>query len=145
MGNVFTAAGVGMVLGSVLMSAWGGPKRRVYGVLGGDLVLGLALILFGIRPSLVPIVIGGVIGFFVLPIANGSSQALWQAKVEPDVQGRVFAVRRVVAQIAGPVAMLMAGPLADQGFEGEAEVNVTTEGDEQRIEIKLTEEEEVVE
>ncbi len=35
--------------------------------------------------------------------------------------------------------------LAEQGFEGEAEVNVTTEGDEQRIEIKLTEEEEVVE
>lgn len=117
MGNAFTAAGVGMVLGSIVMSMWGGPKRRVYGVLGGDLVLGLALILFGMRPSLVPVIIGGVIGFFAVPIANGSSQALWQAKVEPDVQGRVFAVRRVLAQIAGPVAMLMAGPLADHVFE----------------------------
>ncbi len=117
MGNTFTAAGVGMVIGSLVMSTWGGPKRRVYGVLGGDVVLGIALILFGIRPSLVPVVIGGVIGFFVIPIANGSSQALWQAKVEPDIQGRVFAVRRVLAQIAGPVAMLMAGPLADRVFE----------------------------
>lgn len=117
MGNAFTAAGLGMVVGTIVMSVWGGPKKRVYGVLGADLVLGLAMILWGIRPSLVPIVIGGVIAFFVIPIANGSSQAIWQAKVEPDVQGRVFATRRVLAQIAGPVAMLMAGPLADGVFE----------------------------
>ncbi len=117
MGNVFSLAGIGMVVGSLVMAAWGGPKKRVYGVLGGDIILGVALILFGIRPSLTPIIIGGLIAFFVIPIANGSSTALWQAKVEPDVQGRVFAVRRVLAQIAGPVAMLMAGPLADRVFE----------------------------
>ncbi|MCP3994384.1 MAG: MFS transporter [bacterium] len=99
------------------MSTWGGPKKRVYGVLGADLVLGIALILWGIRPSLTLIAVGGVIAFFVLPIANASSQAIWQSKVEPDIQGRVFAVRRVIAQIAGPVAMIMAGPLADSVFE----------------------------
>ncbi|MEA2001675.1 MAG: MFS transporter [Actinomycetota bacterium] len=117
MGNVFSLAGIGMIAGSIVMAAWGGPEKRVYGVLGGDIILGIALILFGIRPSLTPIVVGGLIAFFVIPIANGSSTALWQAKVEPDVQGRVFAVRRVLAQIAGPVAMLMAGPLADRVFE----------------------------
>lgn len=116
-GNVFSAAGVGMVIGSLAMSVWGGPKRRVNGVLGADLILGLALIGFGLRPSLALVTVGGLIGFIAIPIANGSSQALWQAKVEPDVQGRVFAVRRVLAQIAGPVAMIMAGPLADNVFE----------------------------
>ena len=117
MGNAFTLSALGMVAGSLVMSTWGGPKRRIYGVLGGDLVLGFALIAWGIRPSLIPIVIGGVAAFFVIPIANASSQAIWQAKVEPDIQGRVFAVRRVLAQIAGPVALLMSGPLADGVFE----------------------------
>jgi len=117
MGNAFTLAALGMVAGSVVMSAWGGPKKRIYGVLGADLVLGVAMIVWGSRPSLVPVVLGGLAAFFVIPIANGSSQAIWQAKVEPDVQGRVFAARRVLAQIAGPVALLMAGPLADNVFE----------------------------
>ena len=117
MGNAFTLAGIGMVAGSLLMSAWGGPKRRVNGVLGSDLILGLALMVLGLRPSITMIVVGGMMAFFVVPIANGSSQALWQAKVEPDLQGRVFAVRRVLAQIAGPIAMIMAGPLADRVFE----------------------------
>jgi DHA3 family macrolide efflux protein-like MFS transporter len=48
---------------------------------------------------------------------NGSSQAIWQAKVAPDGQGRVFATRRLIAQISAPAAMLIAGPLADYVFE----------------------------
>ena len=53
----------------------------------------------------------------ILPILNGSNQAIWQAKVPPDIQGRVFSVRRLIAQIAAPVSMLLAGPLADYIFE----------------------------
>jgi hypothetical protein len=53
----------------------------------------------------------------ILPTINGSSQAIWQAKVMPAVQGRVFAVRRTLAQASAPVAMLAAGPLADHVFE----------------------------
>ena len=54
---------------------------------------------------------------FFMPILNGSNQALWQAKIPPDVQGKVFAARRMVAQISAPIAMLAAGPLADRVFE----------------------------
>src|SRR5690606_4120090 len=50
-------------------------------------------------------------------VINGSSQAIWQAKVHPDVQGRVFAARRMIAQITAPIAMLIAGPLADRVME----------------------------
>ncbi|KAA3661013.1 MAG: hypothetical protein DWQ04_17730 [Chloroflexi bacterium] len=52
-----------------------------------------------------------------MPILNGSNQAIWQSKVAPDVQGRVFSVRRLIAQITAPVAVAIAGPLADNVFE----------------------------
>jgi DHA3 family macrolide efflux protein-like MFS transporter len=57
------------------------------------------------------------VGGLTIPILNGSNQAIWQRKVAPDVQGRVFSVRRWIAQISAPVAMLAAGPLADNVFE----------------------------
>jgi len=54
---------------------------------------------------------------FVIPIADGSSQALWQTKVAPDVQGRVFATRRLIAHISIPVSIVLSGVLADGVFE----------------------------
>jgi DHA3 family macrolide efflux protein-like MFS transporter len=53
---------------------------------------------------------------FFIPIVNGSNQAIWQAKVPPDVQGRVFSARRLIAQIPQPAVMLLVGPLADRVF-----------------------------
>ena len=53
----------------------------------------------------------------VLPIINGSSQAIWQSKVAPDVQGRVFAARRMIAWSIMPIAYVLAGPLNDKIFK----------------------------
>src|SRR5439155_7934140 len=54
---------------------------------------------------------------FTVPITNGSSQAIWQTKVPSDTQGRVFAVRRMIAMSTLPLSFLLAGPLADRVFE----------------------------
>ncbi len=51
------------------------------------------------------------------PIINGANQAIWQSRVAPDVQGRVFTTRRLVAGLVMPVSQLLAGPLADQVLE----------------------------
>jgi MFS family permease len=61
--------------------------------------------------------VGGFMAGFFIPIVNGSSQAIWQSKVPPAIQGRVFSVRRLIAAIAAPVAMLLPGPAADNVFE----------------------------
>jgi DHA3 family macrolide efflux protein-like MFS transporter len=118
LGSVQSAFGVGGVGGGLLLSAWGGPKRRVHGVLlgmaSGSL---LGTMLMGLGQGPVVWAVAAFFSMFFVPIINGSNQAIWQAKVAPDVQGRVFATRRLIAQITVPVAMLMAGPLADRVFE----------------------------
>ena len=117
-GSVNSAGAIGAVVGGLAISAWGGPKRRVRGVLGGWLLSGLlGGILFGLGRALPVWLVGSFAGAFFGPIINASNQALWQAKVEPDVQGRVFGVRRLIAFGIIPLARLLAGPLADQVFE----------------------------
>jgi len=54
---------------------------------------------------------------FFIPMASGSSQAVFQRKIAPEAQGRVFAIRGMIAQAAMPLAYLSAGPLADLVFE----------------------------
>jgi DHA3 family macrolide efflux protein-like MFS transporter len=53
----------------------------------------------------------------IFPTVNASSQTIWQSKVAPDLQGRVFSVRLMLAQMGTPLAMVLAGPLADRVFE----------------------------
>ena len=116
--TVFSAGGIGGLVGSVVLSVWGGPKRKVHGVLFGMVSLSLAgTLLTGLGRDLYVWALASFLGLFIVPILNGSSQAIWQAKVAPDVQGRVFATRLLIAQISVPAAMLMVGPLSDWIFE----------------------------
>ena len=116
LGYLGSVVGVGMLMGTLVMSAWGGPKRRIHGVLAFLMISGVFQMLLGVSPSLVLIAIAGFGAMFTMPIINGSSQAIWQTKVAPDVQGRVFAVRRMIAWSAMPLAYLVAGLLADRVF-----------------------------
>jgi hypothetical protein len=54
---------------------------------------------------------------FLSPIINGCSQAIWQSKTPLEVQGRVFAVRRMIAFSCTPLAYIVGGPLADKVLE----------------------------
>jgi DHA3 family macrolide efflux protein-like MFS transporter len=117
MGWIMSTAGFGMLIGSVVMSVWGGPKRRVLGVVGSGMIQGIFLIGAGLRADPVLMAVSGALYFLTFPIMGGSSQAIWQSKTEPDIQGRVFAVRRMIAWSSLPISYLLAGPLADFIFE----------------------------
>jgi MFS transporter, DHA3 family, macrolide efflux protein len=115
-GTVMSLVGVGMLIGGAVMTATGGPKRRIYGVLGVGAVISVAFVMVGLKPSLWLVGAGVMLWYVGLPIMNGSSQAIWQSKVAPDVQGRVFAMRRMIAQFTVPIGDFSAGPLADKIF-----------------------------
>jgi MFS family permease len=117
LGLLASIVGVGMLLGTLVMSVWGGPQRRILGVLAFALVQGVLAVVLGLRPSIAWMTAAGFGILFCMPIVNGSSQALWQSKVEPDFQGRVFAIRRMIAMAASPLAYIVVGPLADGVFE----------------------------
>jgi hypothetical protein len=100
-----------------MMSTWGGPKRRVHGVLIAMALGGVGLMTIGLAPFLWGWMLGAFLELFFMPVLNGSNQSIWQAKVAPDLQGRVFAARRLIAQISAPIGMAAVGPLADFVFE----------------------------
>ncbi|MGB7338791.1 MAG: MFS transporter [Phototrophicaceae bacterium] len=119
LGIVSASMGVGGLIGGILMSSHGGFKeRRVRGVLWGFAASGLfGSFVLGIGQTPLVWIIGAFATSLFLSPINASNQAIWQMKVPPDVQGKVFAARRVIAAIGGPLAMIIAGLLADNIFE----------------------------
>ncbi len=113
-GAVQSAFGVGGVVGGLALSVWGGPKRRVDGVLLGMVgsgLLGMTLLGMGQTPLIW--MAGAFLTMLFIPTSNGSNQAIWQSKVPPEYQGRVFATRALIASMSAPIGMMIAGPLAD--------------------------------
>ncbi|HEU4328583.1 MAG TPA: MFS transporter [Roseiflexaceae bacterium] len=112
-GIVLTGGGAGMIAGSILFSVWGGPRRRALGLLGFHLAAMLLMIVPGVWPSLLPVTLatGGILA--CLAMINSSNYALLSQKVDPALQGRVFATVNAITIGTLPLGHLTAGPLAD--------------------------------
>jgi MFS family permease len=117
-GSVQSAMAIGMVLGGLLMGIWGGFKRRVNGVLLGWIVTSfLGMFLLGLGQNVVWWMAAMALSGLVIPVLDGSNQAIWQSKVAPDLQGRVFSARRLIAWFAQPIAPVIGGALAEYVLE----------------------------
>lgn len=110
-----SAWGVGIFLGGMLLSVWGGFRRRIITSLLGLIILGIAIFVIGITPSDAFILALGMsfVAGFSLPIVNGPIHAVLQAVVEPDKQGRVFTLVSSLATAMTPLGLIIAGPVAD--------------------------------
>lgn len=115
-GTVVSIFGCGLLGGSILMSAWAGPKRRIYGVYIFALVHGLALVIAGARPSILIMAAGLFLWTFSMPLVNGYMRVIYQTKTPSDMQGRVFATASMFVQATAPIALIISGPLADHVF-----------------------------
>jgi MFS transporter, DHA3 family, macrolide efflux protein len=116
LGTALTIGGAGLLVGSVVMGAWGGPKRRVNGIFGFVPLAAIGVFLVGLKPSIPWITAAMALVFFCLPFIEGSTTAIVQSKVAPRVQGRVFAITHMIAGSMAPISYLLAGPLVDQIF-----------------------------
>lgn len=115
--NVTSAAGVGGVFGAVAIGIWGGPQRRIKGIVIGLVGVSLSRTVFGLGQIPLIWVIAQFCSSLSFPLLGSSETALWLTKVAPNLQGRVFATRRVFGLTTSALAYLIAGPLADYIFE----------------------------
>ena len=112
---VESAAGIGIILGGLLLGIWGGFKRRIITTLVGLFGLGIGTLMVGFTPASSLLVVVGamfLIGF-MQPIVNGPLLAVLQAVVAPEMQGRVFTLVGSLAAAMSPLGLVIAGPLSD--------------------------------
>ncbi|MEJ2406194.1 MAG: MFS transporter [Candidatus Thiodiazotropha sp.] len=117
LGIVMSTGGIGMLIGSLVMSVWGGPSHLMKAVFGLMLICGICTFTAGLQASVLLIACSAFVFFFCVPIINGCSQVILQRKVAPALQGRVFALEGAIGSASLPLAYVIAGPLADHVFE----------------------------
>ncbi|WP_052518389.1 MFS transporter [Archangium violaceum] len=117
MGMVMSVAGVGALCGSVVMSTWGGPRRKMDGVLGAGALMGLALMGAGLGGSVGVMAVAGWVAMFCMPVVWSCSHAVWQLQIPAELQGRAFGLRRMVGEGTAVTVFFGAGPLVDRVLE----------------------------
>jgi DHA3 family macrolide efflux protein-like MFS transporter len=118
LGVVQMVTGASMLVGSLIMSAWGGPEnRKVPALIAFIAISGTGLLISGLRANTLVISLGRVVLLLFIPFASALSQAVFQTKIPPDLQGRVFAIRGMISRSIMPLAFILSGPLADKVFE----------------------------
>ncbi len=115
LGFINSAFGAGVIIGGLVLSAWGGFKNRILTSLVALTISGVAMLLVGFAPShLYLLAVAGMAMFgFLNPMINGPVMAVMQGNVEPDLQGRVLTLLNAGAGLVSPIGLLIAGPVAD--------------------------------
>lgn len=109
-------SGIGFIVGGLLLSVWGGFKRRILTSLLGLVAMGVGCLVMGLLPptafgfAIVTMFFIGVVN----PIANGPLLAAVQAVVLPEMQGRVFSLIGTMSAAMSPIGLIIAGPVADK-------------------------------
>jgi DHA3 family macrolide efflux protein-like MFS transporter len=106
------------VVGGLIVSARGGFKKRIRGMLIGWIGYAFfGLILFGIGRNIYVWIPVAILAAMTFPLTQSASDSIWQTKVAPDIQGRVFSARRLIAWLVDPIMPVIAGLMADNVME----------------------------
>jgi DHA3 family macrolide efflux protein-like MFS transporter len=115
LGLLESAFGIGVIVGGLFLSAWGGFKKKIHTSLAGMIGMGLGVVAIGLLPP--PWFYGAILAMgvfgFANPITNGPLTAFLQTAVAPEMQGRVFSLIGSLSAGASPIGLALAGPVAD--------------------------------
>jgi DHA3 family macrolide efflux protein-like MFS transporter len=106
---------MGAIAGGLLLSGWGGFRRKIHTTLTGTTVLGISFVILGSTPSgwlwlgLACVFLAGL----VIPLVDGPIMAILQSSVAPGIQGRVFMLMGSLLWLTSPLGLAFAGPVGD--------------------------------
>jgi DHA3 family macrolide efflux protein-like MFS transporter len=115
LGAIESTWGLGAIAGGLLLSVWGGFRRRIVTSMLSLSLGGLAILMVGLVPPqwfLLALVANAVSGM-MNPLINGPLMALVQENIAPEMQGRVFSLIGSLAAAMSPLGMALAAPVAD--------------------------------
>jgi DHA3 family macrolide efflux protein-like MFS transporter len=109
------ATGASFVIGGVALSAWGGFKSKIVTMLSTGALAGIGVVAVGIAPpeAFYVAVCGMFFAGFMIAMVNGSVQAVMQASIPPEKQGRVFGLLGSLTVAMAPIGLAVAGPVSD--------------------------------
>ncbi|GAP07639.1 MAG TPA: MFS transporter [Anaerolinea thermolimosa] len=115
LGVINSAWGAGVILGGLVLGAWGGFRRKIYTSMTGIIGMSLGTMLLASAPASMffMAMAGMALSGFMNPITNGPLFALLQTRIRPEMQGRVFTLVSSLAAAASPVGLALAAPVAD--------------------------------
>jgi DHA3 family macrolide efflux protein-like MFS transporter len=107
--------GLGIVVGGITMSIWGGFRKRMVTVGLCLTITGLGFMGIGFLPSngiWLCVTLMFAVGV-VLPFIDGLINAIIQSKAAPEYQGRLVTLLTFSSKIMVPLSMMISGPVAD--------------------------------
>jgi DHA3 family macrolide efflux protein-like MFS transporter len=108
--------GIGTIIGGLVLSAWGGFRKKIVTSLVAVSVFSLGFLGLGLAPGDVfwlALASAFVLGF-TLPMIDGPFMAIMQSSIEPEMQGRVFTLTISLLNISAPFSLAIAGPISDR-------------------------------
>lgn len=118
-GFVLATSSFGGFVGAGLLAWWGTQRSRVRTVFRGMLLVGLMFLVYGTART--PVLLALAAFGLMLPLQTWAIYtSILQAKIPPDIQGRVFALVSQLGYVGATVSFLLVGPLVDNVLEPNA-------------------------
>jgi MFS family permease len=114
LGLVLATGAIGGVTGALLLGFLKSPRDKMIRILWATVAFSVVgRVLYGVTDMLLFLGVALIVVHLCIPVIDGYTNTIWQEKVEPHVQGRVFAARQFAEELTVPIAALVAGPLVD--------------------------------
>lgn len=124
-GIVQSGASLGFLVGSLLLTILGNPAKVIWIILALETLICMCGALVGAFPILWVVTLLVFIYFATVAFCDGTMMTLWQRKIRPELQGRVFALKDTLTTALMPIGVLLFTPIAEFWFEPNLQVGGT--------------------